>query len=152
MACPFQCSEIPPTEFQPIVNQPTANQPDEDVDHAPSFACPCNDCADFFGRLQDELDGYQVDFDIEDRWINLHWPADEDSERDEDICSDEDDEYDKDSTRCVVCDLVALPWSTLCKGCINQFGSPEGFAAWEREDYMATSESDSYSDDESSCF
>ena len=159
VACPFQLLQVKspdnhptvllPTVTQPTVTQPTVNQPNEEVDHAPSFSCPCNGCADFFGRLQDELDGYQIDFDIEDRWINLHWPADEDSKRDEDMCIDEDDEYDEDSSMCIGCDLVALPWSTLCRGCDNQFGGPEGFAAWESGHWMATSESDSVSDDDS---
>ena len=132
-----------PTLFQPTEIQPTENQPDEDdelsLTHAPSFACNCNDFSDFFGRLQDELDEYQIDFDIECQWINLHFPRG---------CTYEDNEFDEDTTTCIECDLSAFPWSTLCQGCDNQFGGPEGFAANEREHWMAASESDSNSDDD----
>ena len=60
------------------------------------------------------------------------------------MCSDED-EYDEDSTRCIACDLEALPWSTLCRGCDDRFAGPEGFAAWQNEN-------DSDSDDDSCYF
>ena len=77
VACPFQLLRVQSPDNQPTVTQPTVTQTVVDVDevqatHTPSFACYCNGCADFFGRLQDELDDYQIDFNIEDRWLNLH--------------------------------------------------------------------------------
>ena len=148
VACPFHLVEAKQPDDVSTASEPVVDDV-LSLTHSPSFACDCNGCGDFFFDLQAELDSYQVDCDIEDQWINLHFPKEDASSEDE--CVSDDD----DITLCSECNMSSsLPSSTLCHGCDTYFGGVEGLAAYERELQMETSfssESYSSSGDESTC-
>ena len=90
IACPLGMNNSPPAQiqssYQPTVTFPSLSSQSVPppvtsqldfgfLNHKPSFKCDCQSCGSYFEDLSAELNFFNIDFNIERLWTDLHFPA-----------------------------------------------------------------------------